>query len=70
MNVLQVHEPGILILLGFPLVFRMVPRDYLYGMRSARTLSTDEQTWYRQNTITGVVLVGGGLIWLIALAGA
>lgn len=60
--------PLILILLGLPLIFRMVPRNYLYGMRSARTLWTSEETWYRQNTITGVVMVGIGVLWLAWLA--
>jgi hypothetical protein len=60
--------PMILILLGLPLIFRMVPRNYLYGMRSARTLWTTEETWYRQNTITGVVMVGIGVLWLARLA--
>ena len=60
--------PLILILLGLPLIFRMVPRNYLYGMRSARTLWTTEETWYRQNTITGVVMVAIGVLWLAWLA--
>jgi len=60
--------PIILILLGLPLMLRMVPRNYLYGMRSPRTLWTTEETWYRQNTITGVVMVGIGVIWLTGLA--
>lgn len=60
--------PMILILLGLPLIFRMVPRNYLYGMRSPRTLWTTEEAWYRQNTITGVVMVGIGVLWLARLA--
>jgi hypothetical protein len=60
--------PMMFILLGLPLIFRMVPRNYLYGMRSARTLWTTEETWYRQNTITGVVMVAIGALWLARLA--
>ena len=60
--------PAILILLGLPLIFRMVPRNYLYGMRSPRTLWTSEETWYRQNTITGIVMVVIGVLWLARLA--
>jgi len=59
--------PGLMILLGLPLVFRLVPRNYLYGMRSPRTLWTTEETWYRQNVITGVVMVGVGIVWLSIL---
>jgi len=60
--------PGLLILLGLPLAFRLVPRNYLYGMRSPRTLWTTEEIWYRQNVITGVVMVGAGIAWLAILA--
>lgn len=60
--------PLVMIALGVPLIFRLVPRNYLYGMRSARSLWTTEDTWYRQNVITGVVLVLGGVIWLAVLA--
>ena len=60
--------PLIMIVLGLPLIFRLVPRNYLYGMRSARTLWTTEEIWYQQNVITGVVMVGIGLVWLGVLA--
>ena len=60
--------PMLMIALGLPLAFRLVPRNYLYGMRSARTLWTTEATWYRQNIITGVVMVGIGVVWLAVLA--
>ena len=60
--------PILLIALGWPLVFRLVPRNWLYGMRTPRTLRGTEDTWYRQNVITGVVLVLVGAIWLGILA--
>ena len=60
--------PLLLIALGWPLVFRLVPRNWLYGMRTPRTLRGTEDTWYRQNVITGVVLVLVGAIWLGILA--
>lgn len=62
--------PMLMIALGLPLVFRLVPRNYLYGMRSPRTLWTTEDTWYRQNVITGVVMVGIGVFWLLVVAGS
>jgi len=58
-------SPMLLIALGLPLVFRLVPRNYLYGMRSPRTLWTTDDSWYRQNVITGVVMVGIGVVWLL-----
>ena len=60
--------PFLMIALGAPLVFRLVPRNYFYDMRSARSLWTDEATWYRQNVIAGVVMVLAGAIWLAVLA--
>ena len=60
--------PGLLILLGLPLAFRLVPRNYLYGMRSPRTLWTTEEIWYRQNVMTGIAMVGAGIAWLAILA--
>jgi hypothetical protein len=63
-----VTVPLLMIALGLPLIFRLVPRNYIYGMRSPRTLWTDEITWYRQNVITGVVMVAVGVVWLISVA--
>ena len=59
--------PLLFIALGLPLVFRLVPRNYLYGLRSPRTLWTTQETWYIQNMITGVAMVAIGVIWLIVL---
>jgi hypothetical protein len=64
----RVRTPIMLIALGVPLIFRVVPRNWLYGMRTPRTLLTTEETWYRQNVITGVAMVSIGLIWLTVLA--
>ena|SRR5688572_20002507 len=63
-----VTTPLMMIALGAPLIFRLVPRNYLYGMRFPRTLWTTEETWYRQNTITGVAMVLIGVVWLAVLA--
>lgn len=60
--------PLLMIALGIPLIFRLVPRNWLYGQRDWRTLRGPEETWYRQNTITGVVLVAIGIVWLVVLA--
>jgi hypothetical protein len=60
--------PLLMIALGLPLILRIVPRNWLYGMRSPRTLWTTEEIWYRQNVITGVALVLAGLVWMGVLA--
>jgi nitroreductase len=64
----RLRTPIMLIALGLPLIFRLVPRNWLYGMRTPRTLWTTEETWYRQNIITGVAMVGVGVVWLGVLA--
>ncbi len=43
-------------------------RSAAYGMRTRYTLSGSDETWYRQNIITGVALVAGGVVWLVVLA--
>jgi hypothetical protein len=45
-------------------VFRLVPRNYLYGWRTPRTLFTTEEVWYRQNVIGGIVMILVGVVWL------
>ena len=60
--------PLIMIALGVPLIFRLVPRNWIYGTRSRRTLFGTEETWYRQNVITGVAMVLVGIVWLGVLA--
>jgi SdpI/YhfL family protein len=60
--------PLLMILLGLPLVFGLVPRNWLYGMRTPRTLFSSDEVWYIQNRITGVVMVAIGLVWVVVLA--
>lgn len=60
--------PLVMIALGVPLIFRLVPRNWLYGTRSFRTLFGTEETWYRQNVITGVAMVLIGIVWLGVIA--
>ena len=60
--------PILLIALGLPLIFRLVPRNWLYGTRTLRTLRGPEETWYRQNIITGVAMVLIGVIWGVVVA--
>lgn len=60
--------PLLWIALGLPLAFRLVPRNYLYGMRSPRSLWTTQESWYIQNVITGVVMIAIGVVRLIILA--
>lgn len=60
--------PLLAILLSLPLIFGLVPRNWLYGLRTPRTLWTSEETWYRQNRISGVALLLFGIVRLVMLA--
>lgn len=64
----EITGPVLMIALGLPLVFRLVPRNWLYGTRTLRTLRGTEETWYRQNVITGVAMIILGVVWLVILA--
>jgi hypothetical protein len=59
--------PLLMILLGLPLVFGLVPKNWLYGMRSPRTMFWSDDVWYTQNRITGVAMLSFGLSsWRLA----
>jgi hypothetical protein len=60
--------PALHIALGLPFIFRLVPRNWLYGLRTPHTMWTTEETWYRQNLITGVAMVLAGAIWMVVIA--
>jgi hypothetical protein len=59
----------LLIAAGIPLWLRRVPRNSLYGMRFASTLS-DDRIWYAINARCGRDLVGIGAGYLVLLAAA
>jgi len=59
----------LLIALGIPLWLRRIPRNALYGVRFASTLS-DDRIWYEINARCGRALVGIGVGYLALLTGA
>lgn len=52
---------GLLVLLGIPLYFRIVPPNRFYGFRTQRTL-TGPKAWYAVNRVTGGWMVLTGAI--------
>ena len=60
---LTLAMPVALILLVIPLILEKIPRNRLYGFRTAYTMSSD-QVWFRANKISGVALLIAGLVWL------
>jgi uncharacterized membrane protein len=59
----------LLIAAGIPMWLRRVPRNALYGVRFASTLS-DDRIWYEINARCGRALVGIGVGYLALLTGA
>jgi hypothetical protein len=57
--------PAVLIALSVLLIFRRVPRNWIYGLRTPRTLRGTDETWYRQNAIAGMVGTAIGVVWLL-----
>jgi uncharacterized membrane protein len=54
---------------GIPMWLRRIPRNALYGVRFASTLS-DDRIWYEINARCGRALVGIGVGYLALLTGA
>jgi uncharacterized membrane protein len=60
--------PSLLITLAaIPLVLGVIPRNQLYGFRTAQTLS-DESVWHRSNRFGGWAVLLSGMIYF-AIAG-
>lgn len=59
---------ALLILLGLPLTLRKIPPNSWYGVRTLLTLENRE-AWYDLNERGGKVLVGWGIVLLLAVAG-
>jgi hypothetical protein len=60
--------PILMVLLGLPLAFGLVPRNWFYGMRTPRTMFSSDEVWYIQNRITGIAMVFSGLVWIVVVA--
>ena len=57
--------PSILIaLVALPLVFRWIPRQSFYGVRTVKTLASDE-IWYPVNCFAGVLMIMSSAIYII-----
>lgn len=56
--------PVVFIVLGLPLIFGLIPRNWFYGVRTPRTLAADE-SWYPVNRVGGVIMLLIGVVWLL-----
>ncbi len=53
--------PALMIVVGIPLILRLIPPNPLYGFRTEKAFSSPD-IWYRLNRATGLVLVLSGLL--------
>ena len=66
--------PSVVIgLLAIPLIFRLIPQNRIYGVRTRKTIA-DVATWYSINRAAGIFLVISsavylGFAWLCPMVG-
>lgn len=56
--------PLLIIVVGIPLAAGWVARNVVYGLRSPRTMASDE-IWYPVNRATGWSTIAAGFVWLL-----
>jgi uncharacterized membrane protein len=64
----MIHQPFffplvIIALVSVPLVFRWIPQNRIYGIRTRNTLA-DTDTWYAINRIAGISLIVSSAIYI------
>ena len=57
--------PATMILLSIPLLFDMVPRNWMYGVRTRETMASDA-AWAAGNRLGAIALIGASVVWLLA----
>ena len=56
--------PALMIGLSLPMILNLIPRNRYYGLRTAKTLSS-EKIWYRANRVSGVYFLIAGFVALL-----
>ncbi len=57
--------PSVLIaLIAIPLIFGWINRQSFYGVRTVKTLASDE-AWYPVNRLAGVLMIASSAVYLI-----
>jgi drug/metabolite transporter (DMT)-like permease len=56
----------ILMLVSVPLIFKRVPKNNFYGLRTTRTLNGTDAEWLAANYKAGIALCFAGLLAMIA----
>jgi uncharacterized membrane protein len=58
-------EPLVIFLVAIPMILKIIPRNRLYGFRTARTLQSDA-VWYPANRFAGIAMATAAIVWQIA----
>ena len=66
-NIREFLPPFTILLISVPLVFEMIPRNALYGIRVREAMASDE-SWYAINQLGGLGSIAACLVWLPAAA--
>jgi uncharacterized membrane protein len=62
-TVLSTILPLLTVGLAVPLIFRKIPPNPFYGLRTRSTFSS-RRIWYAANRIAGIWLAVAGIVWL------
>src|SRR5688500_8164687 len=59
--------PITMILLSIPMLFNLLPRNWMYGVRTRETMASDA-AWVAGNRLGAIALIGASVIWILAAA--
>jgi uncharacterized membrane protein len=57
--------PITMILLSIPMLFDLLPRNWIYGVRTRETMASDV-AWVAGNRLGGIALIVASMIWILA----
>ena len=57
--------PATLILLSIPMFLNLLPRNWMYGVRTRETMASDA-AWEAGNRLGAIAMIGASVIWLLA----
>ena len=59
--------PITLLLLSIPMFLNLLPRNWMYGVRTRETMASDA-AWEAGNQLGAIAMIGASVIWLLAAA--